>query len=240
MSSAAPASVPSRRVQQAVAHDDLFAVELERRRPPADRRHRVGHQHRSGLTAQREAEHGRRDMLAVDDHAEPGAGRFESGGDRPGLAQLQRSHRIEEMREARDPLRQRGAGLCIGRHGVAEADANTGLGEPRGKSRRHLLGRQRDHHGANLRSREHLLVLRVRPADHRLVMHPGLAGRQERTFQVDAENARIAGSGKAHRFEPRAHPGRRVGDERRQQARSFRTAGARRRWRQGPRAWARH
>ena len=41
---------------------------------------------------------------------------------------------------------------------------------------------------------EHLLVLRVGTADHRLVVHPRLAGRQERPFEVDAENARIDGA----------------------------------------------
>ena len=81
-----PASVPSPRVQRPSRTVDLLAVELEAAPRAADRRHGVGHQHRPARAAQRQAQHRRRDMLAVDDHAVPGARRLpappRSGRDR--------------------------------------------------------------------------------------------------------------------------------------------------------------
>ncbi len=100
---------------------------------------------------------------------------------------------------------------------MAEADPDAGGGEPRRESRRHLLGRQRDHRAMGLRRAEQRSVRFIGPADQRGIVHARLAGRQERAFEVDAEHARVDGRRTAHGIERRAHLLGRVGDQRRQQ-----------------------
>ena len=72
----------------AVAHGDVLAAQPERAPGAADRRHRVGDEHRVAQAAQRQAQHRRRDMLAVDDQPVERIRVFERRRDRPGVARL--------------------------------------------------------------------------------------------------------------------------------------------------------
>ena len=69
------------------------------------------------------------------------------------------------------------------------------------------------------RRHQHLGVVRVGQADHRGIVHARLLGRQERPFEVNAENARIDGGGAMHGIERGAHLGGRIADQRRQERR---------------------
>jgi hypothetical protein len=53
-----------------------------------------------------EAQHGGIDVDAIHDHSEPGIRRLEGCCDRTGLATAQRTHGVEEMREAPAPSRR--------------------------------------------------------------------------------------------------------------------------------------
>ena len=92
-------------------------------------------------------------MRAVHDHAEPRIGRFQRRRDRAGLAARQRAHRVEEMREAGEPLGHGGARLGVGRHRMTEADPDAGARQLADEPFRRPLGRERDHGRAHAAAR---------------------------------------------------------------------------------------
>ena len=64
-----------------------------------------------------------------------------------------------------------------------------------------------------------LCIVRRGPSERRGIVHARLLGRQERSFQVDAENARVGGNDLLRGIERGAHLGRRVADQSWQQCR---------------------
>src|SRR3979411_1613416 len=95
-----------------------------------------------GRAPQCEAKHGRSDVLAVDDHAEPCVGALECCGNRSGLAGGEGPHGVKKMGEPRETLCQRRPGLRIGRHRVSEANSNACIDKPGSKSGWYVLGGQ--------------------------------------------------------------------------------------------------
>ena len=178
-------------------------------------------------------------MHAVDDHAEPRTGRFERRRDRPRLARLERTHRVEEMGEADEPFRQRRFGLRIGRHRMAEADADAGRGELRDEAGRHLLGRQ-GHHACNGPAARR--ATSDPPSSGRRISAgsctPGLPGDRNGPSKWMPSTPGLTGAAAAHGLVRGAHLRRRVGDQRRQQRGGAEFPVRRRRSRQCPRASA--
>ena len=78
------------------------------------------------LAAQRDAQHRRVDVPAVDDDAAPAVRILERGADDAGLAPGELRHRVEQVREAREPVPQRSADLVVGRVGVAGGHDDAG------------------------------------------------------------------------------------------------------------------
>ena len=218
MSSAAPASVPSARLQAPVPQLDRLAVQFEPVLFSADRRHGVGHEHRTAGAFEREPQHRRMDMEAVDDQSVPAPRRFERGGDRAGLPGGERAHRVEEMREAGEAIRERLPRLLVGRHGMAERDQDPRLGKPANEAFRHAFGRER-HEGRPCReTRQHRRVVLGRRADRGGAMHAGPFRGDERALEMDPEHARVRPHGVPDRRNRGPHLLGRVGDQRRQQA----------------------
>ena len=126
-----------------VRNPDRLPGEAEAGVRTADRRHRIGHQHRRSGAAQCQAQHCRGDMRTIDDQPIKCALLFECRRDRPPFARGERAHRVEQMGEAGQPRGDRGAGLLIARHRMAERDANPGAREAGDKAARHTFGGQR-------------------------------------------------------------------------------------------------
>ena len=160
----------------AVTQDDVLAAEPECASGTADRRHRVGDEHRVAHAAQRQTQHRRRDMLAIDDQPIERARLFERRRDRSGIARRERPHRVEQMGEAGQPLGEGRAGLFIGRHRMAERDPHPCPRQRRDKARRHAFRRQRHHRRAAARHRQQRQIGVVGHAEHRRSCTPARSG----------------------------------------------------------------
>ena len=82
----------------------------------ADGRHGIAHEHGVAEPAQRKAEHGGIDVHTVDNEPIPSLRRFQSQRDRAGLTAGQRTHGVEEMREADESLGHGGTRLRVSCH----------------------------------------------------------------------------------------------------------------------------
>ena len=131
--------------------------------------------------------------MTIDDHAEPRVRCLQARDDRARLAACRQPHGVEEVREPGEALRQRGLGLRIGCRG-ARARRGRRPWRVRDEPVRNLLGSERDERHARSPSRQLLCIVRRGPSERRGIVHARLLGRQERSFQVDAENARIGGN----------------------------------------------
>ena len=100
----------------AVACSDVLSVEGEMGMTAADGRHGVTHEHGVAEPAQRKAEHGGIDVHTVDDEPIPAFGRFQCQRDRAGLTTGQRTHGVEEVREADESLGHGGTRLRVSCH----------------------------------------------------------------------------------------------------------------------------
>ena len=116
-------------------------------------------------------------MHAVDDKPIPGVRRFECVRDWSSFPAGQGSHGIEEVREAREPLRHGSSGLPVRCHGMTERYANAGCDELGDESRRHDFGRQGHEQHAVARRRQHRKFVRGRGSDLAWVVHAGFFGR---------------------------------------------------------------
>jgi hypothetical protein len=141
-------------LEPAFVPPDWSALQAKIAARPADRRHRVGHQHRPAEPAQRQAQHRRRDMRTVHDQPVPGVGRLQRGRDRPRLSRGQRRHRIEQMREAGKSFGERRTRLIVACRRMAERDTNTGRRQRADKAGRHPLGCERGEGDAGKRRGE--------------------------------------------------------------------------------------
>ena len=169
--------------------------------------------------SQREPQHGRIDVLAVHDHPEKRKPRFERGGDRTRVAASKRAHGIEQVREPRQPFRQRRLGLVIACHGMPERDADARFCELGDEAGRHAFRGERHERHPGSRRCQQLDIFRAWLSDQRAIVNAGLRGRQEWAFEVDAQNAWVRGGGLICSLKSGAHFFRGVGDQRRQQRR---------------------
>jgi len=101
----------------------FFIVQQECRARSAHRGHRIGHKHGIAEPAQREPEHCRIDVHAVDDQAIRTGGGFKGRSNGARIAAFELSHRVEQVGEAAEPFADRGSGLRICRHRMPETDA---------------------------------------------------------------------------------------------------------------------
>ena len=94
------------------------------------------------------------------------------------------------MGKAGQSFRQRGEGLGIARHRMAECDSNAGGGERRDEALRHLLRCQghQGHAGARLGQKSQ--IRRRRRPDHCRIVDPRPLPRQKRSLEMNPENPR--------------------------------------------------
>ncbi len=121
--------------------------------------------------SKRKPQHRRIDVLAVHDHPEIRARRFERGGDWPRVAASKRAHGIEQVREPGQPFRQRRPGLVIGRHGMSERDADTSPYEFSDEAGRRAFGGERDKRYPGSRRCQRRDVVRAGPPDQGAVVY---------------------------------------------------------------------
>ena len=110
----------------------------------------------------------------------------------PGSRLPSGAHGVEQVREAGEALRQRGPGLRIGRHRMAERHADAGRSKPRDEALRHLLGRERDeHHPARAEPSDARRLRVVGRRNIARIVHARPLRREKRPFEVNAEDARV-------------------------------------------------
>src|SRR5262245_52805762 len=90
--------------------------------------------------AQRQTQHRRIDVGAIDDDAKPRAGAFECSRNGTGLPAGERTHGVEQVSEARKTFSERSSGLGVGGHGMPQSDANAALRQVVYETSSHLLG----------------------------------------------------------------------------------------------------
>ena len=115
-------------------------------------------------------------MLAIDNQPVKGAPVFERRRDRPRIARRHRPHRVEQMGEAGQPVRQRRTRLIVARHRMAERDPDASLHQTFDKAGGHPFGRQRHQRHAAMARRQQVDIRRGRRSQHRFGMHTAALG----------------------------------------------------------------
>ena len=158
-------------------------------------------------------------VVTVDNQSAPARRIVQRSADHPGLAAGERGHRVVQVGEAADAGIERRAGGGVVGAGVAGHHQHAGVSEAADGRRRHAFGRQREHHLAAARRRDQRQVFFIKRAEQRAVVDALARAGEERTFQVDAQDARHALlDRRVHRFQRLAHGFARVGDQGGQQA----------------------
>ena len=131
MSSAVPASVPCSSRQAPSTTRMVLPCSTKESVFDADSRHRVRDQHEAvvALAAQGELQRHGVDVMAIDDDAAPGRVVVQGGAHDARLARRERRHRVEEMREAAQPVRDAPRALREGRVAVSRRDDDAARGE---------------------------------------------------------------------------------------------------------------
>ncbi len=187
----------------------------------ADRRHRIGDEHRAvqPTRGDRHLECRRMDVEPVDDQPEMARPILQRGADHAGLAAAELGHRVEQVGEARQPLGQRGAGLVVIGHAVAARDEDALRAKLPDRAGRRQFGRERNEPRPPARLRQPRQHRLVDPREARIVMDALLGGIEMRPLDMQAEHARHAfGQRGLGRRDRGVDDGRMIADQGRQHA----------------------
>ena len=139
--------------------------------------------------------------------------------DHAGVAAAERGHRVVQVGEAADARIQRGARGGVVGAGMAGDHDHAGRTQLADGLQRHAFGRERHHHHAAVLARDIGDIGGVGQAEQVGVVDALARRRQERAFQMDAENAGYAfGDRRVHCFQRGMHDFGGIGDQRRQHA----------------------
>lgn len=167
-------------------------AEFEARGRRAHRGHRVCDKHDplGALGRKRRAHRNRIDMETIDDQTRRQALLRERRADDRWRAAPKRRHGIEEMRHRARPFPDRARNGLRGCFAVPDSYANTASDERANESFRYAFGRQRDERMADVReSAQPFEIACFGPGDALARMNAGARRIDERTFEMDAEDA---------------------------------------------------